>query len=368
METIKTNKMRFDKRFGDSEYLFREMVKQHRLNMTPRQREKKILIPREFYPSAIERKYSKQVVSWMKELSSFIDDTIELNLQKWVDDYDSIVRVDSLENYTVFENGYNERVDSFCEKIEGWYDDSLRTDSNTESFFITDAYTDDLDVFEADYNEEFNRVVDEQSSKEYITGIGYDVGDFQEKQWQKQVAAVLGAAFIVAESWESELVKNWANTNYGLIKKLSREQIGKVNFAVSNGVQTGQSVKDIKAEILKINKNISGARAQLIAQDQTGKLKTLFSKRRQEEVGIDLYVWVTAGDERVRKLHISLDGLICKWEDSSVYSTDGIDFNSRTGGMTKAMVGQDVRCRCGGSPAFPVLVAIIDAEIKKEAA
>ena len=347
--------LRFDKRFGDSEYLFREMLKQHRLNMTPRQREKKVTVPREFYPSAIERKYSKQVVSWMKELSSFIENTIELNLQNWVDDYDSIVRVDSLENYT-------ERVDSFCEKIEVWHDDL-----NTESFFKTDAYTDELDVFETDYNEEFNRVVDEQSSKEYITGIGYDIGDFQEKQWQKQVAAVLGAAFIVAEPWESELVKNWANTNYGLIKKLSREQIGKINFAVSNGIQTGQSVKDIKAEIRKINKNISGARAQLIAQDQTGKLKTLFSKRRQEEVGIDLYVWVTAGDERVRKLHISLDGLICKWEDSSVYSTDGKDFNSRTGGMTKAMVGQDVRCRCNGSPYFDELFNIIDAQIKKEA-
>ena len=295
--------MRFDQRIGDNEYLFREMLKQHRAKMTPRERQKKVKIPREFYPTATERRYAKQARAWFNDMVDFVNFTLDAKLQGWIDEYNGIVK--------------------------------------------KDAYTNELETFENDYEKEFERVMPESGTKNYITNTGYDVSDYQENQWQKQVAAVLGTSFLVSEPWETEVVKNWANTNYGLFKKLSREHISKINFAVSNGIQTSQSINDIKREVRKINKNISGPRAQLIARDQVGKLRGLLAKRRQNEVGVDMYIWITAGDERVRKTHRSLDGKICQWEDSTVYSEDGIDFRGRTGGMTKAEPGQDVRCFLG---------------------
>ena len=310
---------RFDRRFGDSEYLFYEMLKQRMKAMKPKQRQKKVVVPLEYYPSAIERTYSKQVVAWMKKMVEFVDARIDSDLETWIKGYEAIVKKDS--------------------------------------------FSDDIEGFEEEFSGEFDNEVDEEAAMEYITAIGNDVSDFQEKQWQRQVLAVLGTSFIVSESWEPEIIKNWSKTNYSLIKKLSNEHISRINYAVSNGIQSGKGVKEIKIDIQKINKEISGYRAQLIAQDQVGKLKSMIAKRRQKEIGLDLYAWVTAGDERVRKSHSSLDGMICKWEDSTVYSSDGIDFTERSGGMTKAEPGMDVRCRCNATPYFDELIEQINQEL-----
>jgi SPP1 gp7 family putative phage head morphogenesis protein len=366
---------RFDKRVGDNEYIFRELLKQHRISMGPanRAKTKKFKNPKQIYPSQYERKYFKQISKWMKQFTSITNEVLNENLDEWIETYNLTTKKDSHE----IKQNWTEDFEAF---IYGEHNDSLKEQLYVSPNIYEIIKYQNSNIRTDDYSSEFKSFIDElyeEQSKQFVIGeenvrtfvstIGYDVSDFNQKQWQKQVKKLIGTTFVIGEAWEAEVIKTWADTNFTLIKSLSDEYIKKVNFIVSDGVQTGLGSKEIKGQIKKLNKNITEPRARLIARDQVGKLNGLFTKRRQQEVGVDLYDWVTAGDERVRKSHRGLDNTINKWGDSSVYSTDGgLTWQSRTGGMTKFEPGQDAQCRCDGAPYFDELIEEIDKEIKAE--
>jgi SPP1 gp7 family putative phage head morphogenesis protein len=322
-----------------SEALFREILKQHRAEMTPAKREKtKHPKPvKQFYPLGIEKKYFREIRSWLQEFTKITNETLETNLDDWIESYE-------LETAKI--------------------DSSFRTDSYSSEFksFIFKSFIEEL------YDEQVKQFVTGAGEKRaFISTVGFEVSDFNQKQWQKQVKKLIGTTLFVAEPWEAEVIATWAETNFTLIKSLSDEYIKKTNLIVSEGVQTGLGSKEIKGQVKKLNKNITNTRANLIARDQVGKLNGRLTKRRQQEVGLDLYYWMTAADERVRKSHRGLDGTVNEWGDPSKYSTDGgKTWKSRTGGMTKQEPGQDVQCRCDGPAFFDDLIEDVDRELKAE--
>ena len=78
-------------------------------------------------------------------------------------------------------------------------------------------------------------------------------------------------------------------------------------------------------------------RAKLIARDQTAKAVSQLNQIRNQNLGIEEYVWSSSGDSRVRPEHVAYDGLTFSWESPP---PDGNP-------------GEPVRCRCIAQPIIP---------------
>jgi hypothetical protein len=151
-----------------------------------------------------------------------------------------------------------------------------------------------------------------------------------------------------------------------------------VNAAVERAVTTGASVSTLTKQILALDDKITKGRANFIARDQIGKLNGEITQRRMESVGLSMYIWETSGDERVRgdpggkypdaiPSHHLMDGLMCRWDNSSVYSEDGgKTWKPRPSGAVLLHPGQDYICRCTAIAYWQELVGEADGVIAEE--
>lgn len=270
---------------------------------------------------------------------------------------------------------------------------------------INDDPIDDLEnidlLFEKEQNEIFNTNID--ITKAAIYGIALNMGDFNRKQWSKILKKSLNVEFILIEAWEDTILKEWVTRNVNLIKGITNEYRKKINEAVLSAWNTGQTAESLAKELTKINKAFATgdwkrdskgkiirindvpvrkqSRANLIARDQINKLNGTYTKKRQEDAGVDWYIWNTAADERVRgrpggkwatarPSHWAMERKICRWDDSTVYA-DSIgdakagNWKSRASiGAVQLHPGNDINCRCFGSPVFSDIVEEVNKEIK----
>lgn len=102
--------------------------------------------------------------------------------------------------------------------------------------------------------------------------------------------------------------------------------------------QTGRSVESLKKELLSRG-DIAQSRAELIARDQTLKMNGELTAIRQQNAGVESYVWNTSNDERVRDEHAVLEGQIFSWDSPPSVGHPGDDY----------------QCRCVAIPVIPVL-------------
>ena len=177
--------------------------------------------------------------------------------------------------------------------------------------------------------------------------FGLEVAAFNNVQYKKSVDQVLAVDIFVEEPWLEPQLELFANQNAQLITNMTDNEINRVSGIVQRGLQEGSSLESITESIEK-SFGITRRHAKLIARDQTSKLNGSLTKLRQQNLGVQTYKWLTAGDERVRQSHRVLDGRICRWDDPTVF------LNVKTGewvkrstiGGTEVHTSQDVNCRC----------------------
>lgn len=137
---------------------------------------------------------------------------------------------------------------------------------------------------------------------------------------------------VIREEDLDSILSDYADRNASLIKSLSDDVVKRVEQAVYSAKISGKSATQLSKDLQK-QFGIASKRADLIAQDQLSKLNSDLNRTRQEQAGIQEYVWSTSKDERVRVRHKKLEGTVYKW-----------------GQQTKAEEGlppgQPIRCRC----------------------
>jgi SPP1 gp7 family putative phage head morphogenesis protein len=144
--------------------------------------------------------------------------------------------------------------------------------------------------------------------------IGVEIAKFNKKQSEKLNNSIFGFDIFVDEPWLSDQLSLFASQNAQLIKSLPEEELERVAGEIERGLQQGERFTDISRSIQK-SFGITHRRAKLIARDQTTKLNASLTKLRQEEVGVEEYIWQTSGDERVRATHRANDGKKFRWDD-----------------------------------------------------
>jgi SPP1 gp7 family putative phage head morphogenesis protein len=229
----------------------------------------------------------------------------------------------------------------------------------------TDAWPDDLDALIAGYGEALNKTL--EPINKLTSDIAYDVSDLNLKQWKRATSKILGVNVFASEPWLLDQLESFAKQNTNLITKLGNTTQSEVKRIIEDGLQRGRRVENIRKEIVgftsvrgqtisyrtKTGKKVSwfqtaGQRAELIARDQIAKLNGQLTQLRQNEIGIDRYEWKDVDDAKVRTSHAVMDGLLCKWENATVYSDDGgKTWKKRSGiGGVEQHPGQDYQCRC----------------------
>lgn len=258
-----------------------------------------------------------------------------------------------------------------------------------------DVYTDEMKEFLKEMNLEMvdkfgTELEDNEDSSVYdeLLIISAGVNLFNSKQWKKQTTKVLGYPFETDEHWWSDVQSQWADENYNLLRRYETDYISNVNEIVGRGVSNGTPFSEVAKQIQKAN-NTRLNKAKLLSRDQIGKLSGLITQRRQVESGINVYEWRTMKDEKVRgnpaglypnaiPTHWIMEGMICKWDDDSVYANPAIDIERdennkiikihwqlRTADMATGIPGSEILCRCMGVTYWDVLVAEAESQLSE---
>lgn len=126
--------------------------------------------------------------------------------------------------------------------------------------------------------------------------------------------------------------------NVSLIRSIPEEYFKKIESIVFTGTTQGNTAGSMIQQIQKTGK-VTTNRAKLIARDQSSKLNSALTQQRSQNLGVEEYIWRTAGDERVRDSHRSKNGKVFRWDDPP---------------KDTGHPGQDIQCRCVAQPIIKV--------------
>jgi SPP1 gp7 family putative phage head morphogenesis protein len=321
------------------------VIKASRQKLSRVQRQK-VKPQRWLYPLAAEKRYGAAIRAWLRPIKDYVQTYLKENQEAILrgdaaDDSIQVTRLDAVPG-----KSFKTMIDS----LNGWLGQYVPDDDASKS-----------------------------GSPIYL-GLGRladSVFDFNEGQFEKGAKTVLGVEFPVGEIWWPDARDTWANKNYDLIRSDMKKHIGQINDLTEKAVTSGLSVRTLTQQILALDSKLSKHRANFIARDQIGKLNGQITQRRMEECGLELYVWETSGDERVRgnpggkypdakPSHHAMDGRLCRWDDASVYSEDGgKTWKDRGSDAVHLHPGMDYQCRCTATAYWQELVGEADAILDK---
>lgn len=103
--------------------------------------------------------------------------------------------------------------------------------------------------------------------------------------------------------------------NAELIKSLPLDIARDVTEYIGNETIKGRTSESIAIDLQKKIPSMSSKKATLIARTEVSKTNTALIKARASQIGLDWYVWKTCKDQRVRKSHDHMDGVLIRWDN-----------------------------------------------------
>jgi len=252
-----------------------------------------------FFPTNQEKQYDKALYSLVRELKSLIKTVLIPAIPQMIDEVQMKMPHD--------------RQDSFLDTL------------NSLILFISNSIQSKVNstILESEH-------------------IGVEIARYNKQQSEKLNRSIFGIDIFVDEPWLADQLKLYSVQNAELIKSIPQQELSRVAGDIERGLQQGERFTDI-ATTLQKSFGITHRRATLIARDQTTKLNASLTRLRQEQIGVDEYIWQTAGDERVRESHRLNDGKKFKWNSPP----------KKTGHP-----GNDVNCRCIARPVLDNILGI----------
>lgn len=377
---------------GLYEYSFQSNLKVQRMRMKPAERKRTRKNVRQkiwLYPYALEREYNQFMVnSTLKVLWETSMPIFENNLTKWKREIqrDTDFKIDNLHFDEISGNWLDEN-----DSLEWIYDFREPVQTYNYPVFVhrvmQDTFEDELNRLIRELNKKLNEIFGTNTEEPEkapiwpgILAIGSKIFQFNRKQWEKQTSQILGFPFTTDDSWWGRVRNRWAYENFRLWRNVNEDFISRTNEIVYRGVREGVATRQIRDELQR-TLNITKNRAMLIARDQTGKLNAEISKNRMTEAGINIYIWRTAKDERVRETHKEMEGKLCRFDNNNVMAdsdtdvirnNDGtikdIKWRSRPNQMQGAIPGSQIQCRCVQIPWWEPVLQEADESIGERVA
>lgn len=191
-----------------------------------------------------------------------------------------------------------------------------------------------------------------------------EVSDFSSRKMDDFAEKTVGRTIGYIPN-QSKLRDDFVNNFVANCKSAAEDQKKEIAAAVYKhrmfpNEDSGSLVKEINTINTKYTKN----KSKFIARNETGNLNGAIQRTQMEGAGFRYYKWMCMLDGVTRDTHRSMNGLVCDWNDDTVYSDDGgKTWKKRTGSMFIGQPGQDYNCRCTAIPFDPELED--DYEVKE---
>ena len=280
------------------------------------------------YPHGIENEYYRKLKGFYKPLTDYVKKYISENLEPLLRGDSNEIRLDAIPGDSYRKMIYN---------LENWLSIYMPDISNTP---------------------------ETPNNNVILTSLGKTADEamaFGEKEFSKMLKKGINVDVPTTAPWWNDMKASWAEDNYTLIVSNARKYVDQINVLSEQAIVNGMSPQKLMQEIQKATVGLSEKHCKLLARDQMGKLNGQITQAQMEEVGLEMYVWSTSADDRVRDSHAVMEGLLCRWDDASVYSPDnGKTWVARPADAVDLHPGQDIQCRCVGLAFYPELVSEIE--------
>lgn len=170
------------------------------------------------------------------------------------------------------------------------------------------------------------------------------VGEVNKAHAKRYFAQVQGAIGVDLEAVLSQerlqpVIESAVAENVGLIKSIPAEYWPKLERIVYAGTVSGDVDAGSMIDQIKGLWDVTDSRARLIARDQTAKTNSAINTERNLALGLEEYIWKTAGDGlRVRATHRAREGKTYRYD---------------TPPAGTGHPGQDIQCRCVAISIIP---------------
>lgn len=301
--------------------------------LEPKKKLTKNITSKKSYPHGLERKFYSELKSFFKPLIDYVTEKIFADPEDLLRGDSNEIKLDSIPGKYFRQIGY---------EMENW----LRVNMPNLSE-LPDTPHDNVIFMDLD---------------EMADGVF----EFQSNELTKNVKKGIGTIVPISSPWWNDMKKSWVETNYILITSNARNFVSKINTLTEQAIVSGWGVNQLKKEIMKVTEDLSEKHCKLLARDQIGKLNGRIAQNQMQEIGLELYIWDTSHDDRVRESHALMQGLLCRWDDANLCSYDnGKTWVERPSGAVRLHPGEDIQCRCDGLVYFPELITEIDRTAKE---
>jgi len=175
-------------------------------------------------------------------------------------------------------------------------------------------------------------IFDEEELLSELQSIGQRVAT----KHATELRRVAGIAIRDADPGVGAQLNNFRAVNVSRIKSLAGQEL----VEITQLLETNEAIRvETLSKQIRQRFDVTKSKANLLARDQTLKLKGQIDRLRQTNLGIERYIWTTSGDERVRPEHAELEGTVQRWDVPPSPGHPGDDF----------------QCRCTAFPVLPEL-------------
>ena len=277
------------------------------------------------YPIGIESKYYRQLKNYFQPLTDYVIKYINENMEPLLHGDSNNIKFDAIPGNAFKKMIYN---------LENW-----------------------LSIYMPDISE----LPENSLNNVILLGLGKTADEtfkFSEKDFKKTIEKGIHVNPPTTAEWWGDMKTSWAEDNYTLITSNAKNYVSKINTLTEQAIVNGLSPAKLKEEIKKATEGLSDKHCKLLARDQIGKLNGQITQAQMEEIGLELYIWSTSYDDRVRDSHAIMEGALCRWDDATLCSYDkGKTWEHRPSGAVQLHPGQDIQCRCIALAYYPELEA-----------
>lgn len=164
---------------------------------------------------------------------------------------------------------------------------------------------------------------------------------------------------------QAKIREDFVNNFVANCKSAAEEEKKEIANAVYRHRMFPDGKDSLPKEINEIQKKYTKNKSNFIARNETGNLNAAIQRSQIEGAGFEMYTWMSMTDGVTRDSHRNMNGIVCRWDDPTVYSADGgKTWRPRLASMFKGQPGQDYNCRCTAVPFDPQLED--DYSVKEE--
>lgn len=245
--------------------------------------------PKTRYPLNLERAYAKNIISSLEEMDKLILNEFDNRLAPVIT---------------------RERM-----RTDGFREDSLFDVAKKVIMTIKQL---SLGVFP--------KYVAKRAASKYVRSVS----NFNKSNINSQLSVIAINPF-KAEPWLADYMKAKVEENVSYITTIRDEYVAKTEQVILRGVSEGQSVKEMREELVK-QSGMAQSKAAFVARDQTGSILGQMTAERHQRASIRAFRWSDSGDNRVRPDHAARHGKIYFYVDDPL------------------LPGEDYNCRCVAEP------------------